>query len=216
MADPYRWLKDTDSPRPGSLDPGPDGQTTEGAFLAAVPEREALRARLGQLWDYPRFKAPFRAGRAPVPAAELRAAGPGRPLRDELAEDEGRDLARPERAVARRYGRRDVGRVTEDGALLAYATSGAGSDWKTWHVREVAAGRDRADVVEWTRYARAAWLKDGSGFYYGAVDPPSPVPSTWKRRVPRRSASTGSGHRRAKTRSSSRLPRSPSGYRRRS
>ena len=42
--------------------------------------------------------------------------------------------------------------VTDDGSLLAYATSAAGSDWATWHVREVATGTDRADLVEWSRY----------------------------------------------------------------
>ena len=42
----------------------------------------------------------------------------------------------------------------------------------TWHVREVATGQDRPDLVEWSKYGNAAWRADGSGFYYNAVDRP--------------------------------------------
>ncbi len=62
--------------------------------------------------------------------------------------------------------------MTNDGSLLAYATSEAGSDWKTWRVRDVATGADRPDVVEWSKYGDAAWRADKSGFYYSAVDKP--------------------------------------------
>ena len=48
--------------------------------------------------------------------------------------------------------------VSEDGSLLAYATSAAGSDWTTWHVRDVASKTDRPDIVEWTKFGTASWL----------------------------------------------------------
>ena len=35
-----------------------------------------------------------------------------------------------------------------DGKLLAYALWYAGSDWKTWHVRDVATGADRPDQLK--------------------------------------------------------------------
>ena len=38
--------------------------------------------------------------------------------------------------------------IAEDGSLLAYATSNAGSDWMTWHVRDVATGRDEEALFE--------------------------------------------------------------------
>ncbi len=58
------------------------------------------------------------------------------------------------------------------GRCVAYATSGAGSDWMTWRVRDVQSGEDRPDVVEWSKYGGAAWRADKSGFYYSAVDKP--------------------------------------------
>ena len=63
--------------------------------------------------------------------------------------------------------------VSDDGTLLAYATSDSGSDWLTWRVRDVATGEDLADVIEWSKFSGAAWRSDGSGFFYGAMQPTS-------------------------------------------
>ncbi len=64
--------------------------------------------------------------------------------------------------------------VSEDGRWLAYATSGSGSDWRTWRVRDVSTGADLPDCLEWSKFSDAAWRHDGSGFYYGRYAPPAP------------------------------------------
>jgi prolyl oligopeptidase len=40
-------------------------------------------------------------------------------------------------------------------------------------VRDVATGEDLADVIEWSKFSGAAWRGDGSGFFYGAMQPAS-------------------------------------------
>ena len=62
--------------------------------------------------------------------------------------------------------------ISDDGALLAYGLSRAGSDWQEWRVRDVDTGEDRADVVEWVKFSEASWAKDASGFFYSRYDPP--------------------------------------------
>jgi prolyl oligopeptidase len=62
--------------------------------------------------------------------------------------------------------------VSDDGNWLAYSTSAAGSDWQEWRVREVATGKDTEDRLEWTKFTRAAWAQDGTGFFYGRFDQP--------------------------------------------
>ena len=64
--------------------------------------------------------------------------------------------------------------VSRDGALLAWATSVAGSDWLSWRVRDTATGVDLDDVVEQAKFSGATWLPDGSGFLYSAPEPPTP------------------------------------------
>ncbi len=62
--------------------------------------------------------------------------------------------------------------VSDDGRLLAYSFSVAGSDWQTWRVRDVASGEDTDDLIEWSKFSTAQWRKDGSGFYYSAAERP--------------------------------------------
>ncbi|MGH8863004.1 MAG: prolyl oligopeptidase family serine peptidase, partial [Jatrophihabitantaceae bacterium] len=66
-----------------------------------------------------------------------------------------------------------VARPSPDGSLVAYSYSEAGSDWRTWRVREVATGVDLPDAVCWSKFTWPAWLPDGSGFVHGRFDPPT-------------------------------------------
>ena len=172
VADPYRWLEDTNAPETKAWIEAENELTEE--WLSKVTAREEIRRRLSELWDYPRFKAPFERG-----GHWFQLRNSGLQNQDVLyvmadAEDDGVVLLDPNELSPDGTVAVTKFDVTEDGTLLAYATSGAGSDWMTWHVREVATGRDRPDLVEWSKYSRASWLKDGSGFYYAAVDPPTP------------------------------------------
>jgi len=61
---------------------------------------------------------------------------------------------------------------THDGHLMAYATQSSGADWQTWHVKDVATGRDLPDVLEWSKFSNASW-RGNEGFYYNAYDKPA-------------------------------------------
>ncbi len=55
---------------------------------------------------------------------------------------------------------------------MAYSLAASGSDWLEWHVRDVATSKDLPDVIKWSKFSGAAWLKDGSGFFYSRYDEP--------------------------------------------
>jgi len=172
VADPYRWLEDTNAADTRAWIEA-QNELTE-AWLSDVKAREEIGRCLSELWDYPRFKAPFERG-----GRWFQLRNGGLQNQDVLyvmdsAGDEGRVLLDPNELSADGTVAVPKFDVTQDGTLVVYATSAAGSDWMSWHVREVATGRDRPDVVDWSKYSGASWLKDGSGFYYGAVDPPTP------------------------------------------
>jgi prolyl oligopeptidase len=63
-------------------------------------------------------------------------------------------------------------RISDDGKLMAYGLAKKGSDWQEWRVREVDTGKDREDLLEWVKFSRASWVKDGSGFYYSRYAQP--------------------------------------------
>lgn len=171
VADPYRVLEDADAAATVEWVRA-ENRLTE-AYLDGVPSRGEIADQLRGLWDYPKLGVPFeRGGRwfqlrnsgvqdQPVLFVADSPTGDGRPLLD----PNGLSGAGP-RAVTSLD-------VSHDGTMLAYATSDAGSDWRTWRVRMVEGGEDLPDVVRWSKFSGVSWRRDGSGFYYGAMDPPT-------------------------------------------
>src|SRR5215213_526378 len=60
VADPYRWLEDETSAETKAWIE--DQNRVTFAYLDKIPYREKLKARLTQLFNYPRISAPFRRG----------------------------------------------------------------------------------------------------------------------------------------------------------
>lgn len=172
VSDPYRWLEDTSSAQTSAWVAAQNGRTE--AFLSTLGPRQEMADELSRLWDYRRADPPVHRGQhwcqwrnsglqdQPVLYVMTSPADVGRPLLDP-------NTLSPDGTVSV-----TATALSEDGSLLAYATSEAGSDWRTWRVRRVATGSDLDDVVEWSKYSEVAWKKDGSGFYYTAFAPPAP------------------------------------------
>ena len=60
VADPYRWLEDETSAETKAWVDAQNAVTF--AYLDKIPYREKLKARLTQLFNYPRISAPFHRG----------------------------------------------------------------------------------------------------------------------------------------------------------
>lgn len=170
VADPYRWLEDTDAAE--TVEWVRDENALTEAWLASVPTRVGISDRLTELWDYPRHGVPVeRGGRL----FQFRNSG----LQAQSVlyvmsspDDEGRVLLDPNVLSTDGTVAVESAEASRDGDLLVYSTASAGSDWLTWHVRRVADGADLADVVEWSKFSEAVWRRDGSGFFYGAPSRP--------------------------------------------
>ncbi len=170
VPDPYRWLEDPDSPDSRAWIAAQNALTHE--WLGGVAGRDELRARLTKLWDHPRAGAPWRRGEVWF---QLR--NTGLQNQDVLwtmatADAEGQVLLDPNALSEDGTVALTGLSATNDGRLLAYATSASGSDWLTWRVRDVASGEDLGDIVSWSKFSGAAWTPDGAGFFYAAYDEP--------------------------------------------
>lgn len=170
VPDPYRWLEDDYAPETKAWIEAQNKVTF--AYLESIPQRERIKARLTELWDYERYGVPFKeAGRyfytkndglqnQSVLYTMDALDGPARLLLDpnKLSADGTVSLT----GIA----------VSDDGNLMAYGTSSGGTDWQDWHVREIATGQDRPDVIKWVKTSNASWTKDGKGFFYSRYDQP--------------------------------------------
>jgi prolyl oligopeptidase len=176
VADPYRWLEDPDSAETEAWVSAQNEATF--AYLRQLPARERIRARLEQLWDYPRHGVPGRKG-----GKLFYTKNDGLQNQDVYhwrAETGGDEhvLLDPNALSADGTVALTGAAVSEDGKLLAYGLSEAGSDWQTWRVREIESGVDRADELKWVKFSGASWTHDHQGFYYSRYDEPAPEAPT--------------------------------------
>jgi prolyl oligopeptidase len=170
VADPYRWLEDIDAPETQAWIAAEAALTED--FLSRIPQRDAIRDRLTQLWNYERFGTPTRVGERYVYARNTG-------LQNQSVIYTAETLGGPERVLIDPNTLSDDGThalsgtsFSVDGRFMAYALSESGSDWMRWRVRDVATGNDFADEVHWSKFSGASWAHDGSGFYYSRYTEP--------------------------------------------
>jgi prolyl oligopeptidase len=170
VADPYRWLEDTESEATAAWIEQQNDLTQ--AYLASIPERSSMKQRLERLWNYERFGLPSHKGQT-----YFYTHNDGLQNQDVLYK--ATSLEAPREVLLNANQLSDDGTValagtaiSEDGRLLAYGIADGGSDWRTWKVRDVRTGEDLEDVIQWVKFSGIAWTPDGSGFFYGRYDAP--------------------------------------------
>jgi prolyl oligopeptidase len=172
VPDPYRWLEDVDSPETRAWVEAENRVTF--AYLEQIPERARIHRRLTALWDYPKYGAPFKKGgryfffkNSGLQNQSVLHTQASLTAQPETLLDP--NTLSPDGTVALA-----TLALTEDGRLLVYGTSGSGSDWQEFRVRDVATRRDRPDHLKWIKFSGAAWTHDGAGFFYSRYPEPAP------------------------------------------
>jgi len=174
VADPYRWLEDSNSAETKAWVKAQNRLTSR--FLAAISERERIKHHLTNLWNYPRYSAPQKEGpryffmkndglqNQSVLCVQKTLEGEPSVVMDPNTLSKDGTVALANQAFS------------QDGALLAYGLSARGSDWQEVRIRRVDSRKDYDDVVKWCRFAGIAWKHDNTGFYYNRFPEPGTVP----------------------------------------
>jgi prolyl oligopeptidase len=171
VPDPYRGLESLDAPDTRAWVQA-ESQLTE-KYLAGLPARAQLRTRFTKLFDLERLGEPFQAG-----GQYFFTRNTGLQNQSVLYVAANLDaaprVALDPNALSKDGSLNVVGYVaSHDGKLIAYGISISGSDWTDWHIRDLATGKDMADVVRYTKYYKPIFSKDNRGLYYSAF----PVPA---------------------------------------
>jgi prolyl oligopeptidase len=170
VADPYRWLEDVDSEQTRAW-VAAQNELTYG-YLAKLPARERIQKRLTELWDYPKYGAPFREGGRTFFSKNSGLQNQSVFYVQDSPDGEPRVLLDPNTLSADGTVALAGMSITRDGRKLAWATSASGSDWQIWHVRDIDTGEDLSDTIEWSKFSGASWDHEGQGFYYSRYDEP--------------------------------------------
>jgi prolyl oligopeptidase len=164
VADPYRPLEDLRAPATKRWVEAQNALSQP--YLEAIPERERIKSRLTQLWNYERYEVPVKAGgryfylrndgqqnQSVLYVAESLAGTP-RVLLDPNAMSKDATVSLGEFVPS------------PDGKLLAYSISDGGTDWRIWHFRDVATGKDLADTLRFIKFRDPEWTADSRAVYY--------------------------------------------------
>jgi prolyl oligopeptidase len=168
VADPYRWLEDDNSAETAAWVEA-QNKVTFG-YLNQIPYRAKLKARLEQLFNYPKISAPSRKGEL-----YLFSKNDGLQNQSVLYVQKGLN-GTPEVLI-------DPNKWSEDGTVrlgtfalskdAKYAVVGiskSGSDWQEYQVMEVATKKMLPEVIKWVKVSGASWA--GNGFFYSRYPAP--------------------------------------------
>jgi len=170
VADPYRWLEDDNSAETAKWVEA-ENKVTIG-YLEKIPYRAQVRARLEQLFDFPKYTAPFRKGEY-----FFFTKNDGLQNQNVVYVQKGLGgapevLIDPNKLSADGTSRLITFDVSGDGRYAAYGVSVGGSDWQEAHVIEVATKKVLTDDLKWIKFTGYSWA--GNGFFYSAFDVPVP------------------------------------------
>jgi prolyl oligopeptidase len=174
IEDPYRWLEDFQSEEAQAWIEAQRVYMRE--VLDAVPDRDAIHARLDELFQIPNLGTMSKSGERVFfmrrdPENEQQVLYWQEGLHGEPVL-----LLDPEEMGGDTKVGLDWWYPSIDGDLLAYGISEAGSESSVLHVLDVASGELLPDRIRHTRAASLAWKIDGSGFYYTRFPAPGKVP----------------------------------------
>ena len=174
VEDPYRWLEDDVRNSPEVAEwVKVENQLTE-SYLAAIPQRDTIRRRLTELWNFAQYTPYMKEGGRYFFFKNDGLQNQPVLYVTESLEAEPRVLIDPN--TWSKDGTIALGGLgfSDDGKYLAYSRSEAGSDWSIWHFLEIANGRQLPDELKWTKFSSAAWTKDDKGFFYSRYEQPKP------------------------------------------
>ena len=170
VADPYRWLEDDNSAETKAWVKSQNEVTDK--FLNALPQRDAVKKLLTDLYNFEKFGIPSKEGKR-----YFWTRNDGLQQQNVLYTATSL-IDTPQIAIDPNTLSKDgtvalSGAVpSRDGHYLAYGIAGAGSDWQEWHVRDLSTGKDLPDAIKWVKFSSAEWTPDGKGFFYSRYDAP--------------------------------------------
>ena len=142
------------------------------AYLEAIPQREPLRERLTELWDYEKYSSPFKTGGRYYYFHNTGLQNQSVLFTMASLQSEPRVLIDPNTWSQDGTVALSGLALSDDGKYIAYGIQDGGSDWRTWKIMEIDSGKILDDELKWLKFSEVSWTKDGSGLFYCRYDEP--------------------------------------------
>jgi prolyl oligopeptidase len=149
VADPYRWLEE-DVRKSQDVANWVEAQNrVTFAYLESIPQREAIKKRITDLFNFEKISAPFKVG-----GRYFFFRNDGLQNQNVLFFQNSLD-SEPKLLMDPNTWSKDgtialAGlAISDDAQLMAYGVAEAGSDWTTWKVFDIAANKPLPDELKW-------------------------------------------------------------------
>jgi len=180
IPDPFRQLEDPSNADTRAWIDAEEKLTED--WLAKIPQRDAIRARLTKLYDYERYPAgmltnyshgftwnyagAFSAGKRYFLMRNSGLQNQAVLYETDAQGNHGKPVLDPNTLRADGTAALCGLSPSHDGKLLAYGLAQAGSDWCEWRIRDLDTGKDKAELIQWTKDSVPVWTPDNSSYYY--------------------------------------------------
>jgi prolyl oligopeptidase len=168
VADPYRWLEDDKAENVGKWVEAQNAVTF--GYLEQIPFRDKIQARLTEIYNYPRYSAPFRVGEYYFFMKNDGLQNQSVIYIQKGLDGEPRVFLDPNTLSPDGTTRAFLSGFSNDDRYACYSRSEGGSDWTEMRVMEIETGQELEDRLQWLKFGGAAW--QGDGFYYSGFEKP--------------------------------------------
>ena len=172
VADPYRWLEGDVRDEKTVADWVKSQNDVTFGYLKNIPERDAIKKRITDLWNYEKISSPSRVGPRYVFSKNDGLQNQNVLYTQETLTSEPQVLLDPNKWSKDGTVALAGMAFTEDGKYLAYGVSEAGSDWAGWKVMHVESRKQLGDELKWIKFGGASWTHDDKGFFYSRFPEP--------------------------------------------
>jgi prolyl oligopeptidase len=164
VADPYRWLEDTDSPETVAWVQAENALSLP--YLEKLPDRQDFHERLDKLLNYERYSPPYWVGGRYIFDKNDGLQNQSVIYTVKNLDDTPQVVLDPNQLA--KDGTVSVGieSLSDNGEFFAYGLETSGSDWTQIHVKDLDSGSELPDIVKWVKFSDLGWSKDNQGFFY--------------------------------------------------
>jgi prolyl oligopeptidase len=168
VADPYRWLEDDKSAETKEWVTAENKITS--AYLSAIPIREKIKKRIGELYNYERYNVPFRNNQYLYYFKNNGLQNQSVLYRQKGLDGKQELVIDPNSLSPDGTTKLAEFSLSKDGKYAVWGISKGGSDWQTFYVRDMTTMKDLTDSIEWIKFSDVSWV--GKGFYYSRYPDP--------------------------------------------
>ncbi|WP_233592306.1 prolyl oligopeptidase family serine peptidase [Flavobacterium sp. RSP15] len=168
LPDPYRWLEDDKSAETGAWVKA-QNEVTYG-YLAQIPFRNVLKARMEKLWNYEKIGAPFKEGNFTYYYKNNGLQNQSVLYRKDA---KGTETVFLDPNTFSTDGTTSLGGLdfSKDGSKVAYSISEGGSDWRKVIIMDAITQKIIEDTIVDVKFSGVSW-RGNEGFYYSSYDKP--------------------------------------------